>query len=392
MGKGILIKTAVLAGMLCGVAIPASSESFNVWRGNEIKANWNNAYKWKLKHAPTGSEAVHFLQANSVVSITDTIELGNGIKLYGQELSFEGNGSINLPNPLPQNSTVYIPASTAGSANLILNDTLALNGQIALATKALGKSASKGSVTLNNQSSITGNLLIGNNGNGSGTVFIRDQSTYRISGLELNTKADMGGSAEIHILGGTAEIETKSDPFAAFLDDPSRKIVLGNGGTLIIHSGRPTMQINHAIAQMVAQHRLVADSGCKLTPPVIQNSRVLIRGESIETSNKLEELLANISHSDANKAQPAINPEKINILVDSLKQKQNKTPPPAPTVVAAAGVEPRPAAPSPAEPIAQTPAPKHPVIGNDQPPPPLAGYIAFFSAVLLMLRPAKSGQ
>lgn len=383
MEKGILIKMAIVIGMLCGAGIPVAAQSVNAWRGNEIKANWTDAYKWQLKHIPAGGETIQFRQANSVVAINSTIDLDNGIQLYGQELSLEGNGNINLWSPIPHQSTVYIPASSTGYANLTLNDTLAIDGTIALAAKEFGTASSKGSVTLKDRSTISGKLLIGNNGNGSGKVFIRDKSTYRISGLELNTKADVGGSAEIHILGGTAEFAAETDPFAVFLEDPSRKIIIGESGTLRIQSDWPIDRKAKAITQMIDQKRLVADRRCELTTPVIQNNMVLIKAECTEAPKTLNALLANISHPEKNKDQPAAAPVKINALVDSLKKNQTATPesPRSAKPPHTAAIQP--------ESIAKAPTTSAPASENDQPSVPLASYIAFFSAFLLLLRPTK---
>ncbi len=300
MRKNRSIEVGLAIAVLCGTASSAMAQpSINLWRGNESKANWSDAYKWKLKHVPASGEAVHFRQANSVIVVNSTVGLDNSMQLYGQELSLEGNGNINLWSPVPSRNTVYVPASATGYANLTLNDNLSINGQVALAAKAYGTSASKGSVTLKDRSTIAGKLLIGNDGKGSGQVFIRDQSVFRISGLELYTQADQGGSAEIHILGGTARFESGTDPFEAFLADSSRKIVLGDYGTLRIDSDLSIRQKKEALIEMIKQNRLVAAPGCKLTPPVFQDSLILLKAEATKTPQQIETLLAIIEHTEA---------------------------------------------------------------------------------------------
>ncbi len=340
MRKNRFIEVGVALAVLCGIASSAMAQpSINLWRGNESKANWTDAYKWKLKHVPATGEAVHFRQANSVIVVNSTVGLDNSMQLYGQELSLEGNGNINLWSPIPNRNTVYIPASATGYANLTLSDNLSINGQVALAAKAYGTSASKGSVTLKDRSTIAGKLSIGNDGNGSGRVFIRDQSVFRISGLELHTLADQGGSAEIHILGGTARFESGTDPFEAFLADPSRKIVLGDYGTLCIDSDWPIWQKKKALIELIKKNRLVAAPGCKLNTPVFQKNMLLLKAETTKTPQRLETLLADIGKTEA---------------------------------------EPEPAAETPGEEtIAKT---------TSEPP---VGYIVFLGAILLFLRPAK---
>ena len=129
-------RTALVLATLSIATLSASAQSLNMWRGNEIRANWNDAYKWNLKHIPSPDESVHFRQQNSVISLNSSIELDNGMHLYGQELLFDGNGNINLRSPIPHRRTVNIPASTTGYANLTLTDSLSLNARIALAAKA----------------------------------------------------------------------------------------------------------------------------------------------------------------------------------------------------------------------------------------------------------------
>ena len=303
MRKNRFIGVRLAIAALCGIAPPAMAQSsINLWRGNESKANWSDSYKWKLKHVPASGEAVHFRQANSVIVVNSTVGLDNSMQLYGQELSLEGNGNINLRSPVPNRNTVYIPASATGYANLTLSDNLSINGQVALAAKAYGTSASKGSVTLRDRSTIAGKLSIGNDGNGSGQVFIRDQSVFRISGLELHTLAGQGGSAEIHILGGTARFESGTNPFEAFLADSSRKIVLGDYGTLRIDSDLPIWKKKKALIEMIKKNRLVAASGCKLNPPVFQKNMILLKAETTKTPQRIEMLLADIENTETEPA------------------------------------------------------------------------------------------
>jgi hypothetical protein len=283
MKNGKLIRIALATMLLCGAAISASAQSINLWRGSETKADWEDAFKWKLKHAPIGEEAVHFRQANGIVAVNSTIELNNGMMLYGQELSLKGNGNINLFSPITHKSTVNIPASATGKANLTLNDNLSLNGRIALAANAFGTSASKGSVTLKDRSTLSGKLAVGNNGSGAGRVFVRDQSTYRITGLELNTLAEKGGAAEIHILGGTVHLETKTNPFETFLADPSRKIIIGDYGSLMIDSPWSISLKKNVVTKMIREKRIVAASGCELTLPIFQRDRILIKAKTTAT-------------------------------------------------------------------------------------------------------------
>lgn len=341
MRENRFIKVLLAIAVLSGIAPAAMAQSsINLWRGNESKANWNDAFRWKLKHVPANGEAVHFRQANSVIIVDSTVGLDNSMLLYGQELSLEGNGNINLWSPIPNRNTVYIPASATGYANLTLSDNLSINGQVALAAKAYGTSASKGSVTLKDRSTIVGKLLIGNDGNGSGRVFIRDQSVFRISELELRTLADQGGSAEIHIIGGTARFESGTDPFKAFMADPSRKIVLGDFGTLRIDSDWPISQKKSALIELIRKNRLVAAPGCKLNRPIFQKNTILIEAEITKTPQRLETLLADIGKIEA-EPEPGAEADK------------GKT-----------------------------------IAGKESP----VGYIVFLGVILLFLRPAKPGE
>jgi len=400
MQHGKQIKTA-LAMMMLGAATTATAQSINLWRGCEIKADWNDPYKWSLQHAPSGSEAVHFRQDNSVITVNSTIELDNGMMLYGQDLFLEGYGNINLWNPVPHKSTVNIPASATGYANLTLGGTLALNARIALAAKAFGTSDSKGSVTLENRSIITGKLLIGNNGSGSGRVFIRDQSTYRISGLELHTLSEKGGAAEIHILGGTAHLEAGTKPFEAFLADPGRKIIIGDNGKLRIDSDWPIQRKKESISEMISNKCIVAARGCQLTPPALREGMILLKAEFADEPQPLETLLADIEEI----------PETQNITTQSVKQVE--TEPTGETIEIADTAEETPAEPkacklesllkdmrteeqpesiaaTPSESMVEDAPDETPGEPSADSPAPLIGYIVFLGAILFFMRPAKT--
>jgi len=339
MKQSIFIKTAMVFALLSGGM--ARAQSINIWRGNETKADWSDAYKWKLKHVPKGDEAVHFRQASSVVVIDKTIALNNGMLLYGQELSLEGNGNINFWSPVKNQSTVYIPASASGYANLTLNDNLSINGRIALSAKAYGTSASKGSITLKDRSTISGKLSIGNDGCGSGQIFVRDQSTYHVSDLELQTQADKGGSAEIHILGGTVQFEKGTNPLEIFLADPSRKIIIGDNGTLRIESSWSIRRKKELLIKMIQEGHLIATPGCRLLPPVFQKNTLTLKGETSDSRQNLDTLITQI--------------RKTRVEPDPVEE----------AVVVQEEVVPE---------------------SNS---PPLTGYIVFVGAFLLFLRPAK---
>jgi hypothetical protein len=352
-----------LAALLMGTAIQtADAQSVNLWRGDANGAEWTSQYKWKLNHPPMDNEAAHFRVDNSTVIVNSTVQLNNGMHLYGQELLLKGNGNINMWSMVPHERTVNIPASGSGFANLTLSDNLSLNGRISLSAKGFGTSASKGTVTLKNRSTVTGDLAIGNDGNGTGQVYVKDNSTFRITGLKLETKAEIGGMAEIHIMGGTVRIETEDNPFDIFLADPSRKIIIGDRGTLRIESDLPIAEKKDLIKQMIENNRLVAESGCHLTLPIFQNEMLIARAESRLGSSKeinQEELLAAIDAID----------EKASILVDDTtvdlgalvqaiqREKTNKT-----------------------ETLAQS------TESAEKPLRHTAGYIVFFGTVLLALR------
>lgn len=378
--------------VLCG-ATASTAQNINLWRGGEIKADWNDPYKWKLQHVPSGDEAVHFRQANSVISVNSAIELDNGMMLYGEDLFLKGNGKINLWSPVPHKCTVNIPASATGHANLTLGDTLALNGHIALASKEFVTSDSKGSVTLKDRSSITGKLSIGNNGNGSGQVFILDQSTYRISGLELNTLSENGGAAEILILGGTAHLEADTNPFEVFLADPCRKIIIDETGTMRIDSDLPIERKKEIISEMISKKRIVAARDCQLAPPVIRKDMILLKAEFADEPQSVEAVLAHIEevqptqsielaeHPPKNETgEPADTaaeePEtpkasKLKSLLQEMRTNSQSE-----LIVAAAPPE-----------CGIDDTPETPV---DDTPAPLAGYIVFFSAILFFMRPQKT--
>lgn len=305
-----------------------AQSSVNLWRGDETRADWNDKYKWKRNHPPQDKESAHFRNPTSVVAVNSTVELNNGIQLYGQELTLVGNGNINLWNPVPHQRTVNIPASATGYANMTLSENLSLNGRIALSGKAFGTSASKGSLTLRNRSTVTGQLLIGNAGNGTGQVFVRDNATYRITGLDLQTQANAGGSAEIHILGGTVRIETTENPFDVFLKDSSRKIVIGDMGTLRIESNIPAPRKKEQIIAMIRQKRLVAGSGCCLKLPVINSHMLIIQAEDNRNSSHVqttEQLIAAISKIPATTQAKSETQPKLESLLNSMRNQQATT-------------------------------------------------------------------
>lgn len=296
--KGLLISLAL--GAIIQIA---GAQSVNKWNGDETTADWNDRYKWKLKHPPTGNEAAHFRIPNSTISVNSTIQLNNGMHLYGQELSLKGNGNINLQGSLPHEYTVNIPASASGFANMTLNDNLSLNGRVALSAKAFGTSAGKGTITLKGRSNVTGALCVGNAGTGTGKVIIKDKATYRITALELDTRAANGGSAEIHVLGGTARIESKENPFDIFLADSSRKIILGTGGTLRIDSKLSALKKKFAIKAMIEKDRLTAASGSRLILPIFNDEMLVIRAEDERNESKVSTKTALLSAIDAISAQ-----------------------------------------------------------------------------------------
>ena len=384
MKNRIQLNSVLMLIALCGVALQASAQSINLWRGDETKADWSDPYKWKLKHVPAGEEAVHFRNPNSLVSVNSTIELDNGMMLYGQDLFLQGNGNINMWSPIEHKSTVNIPASSSGRANLTLSDNLSLNGQIALAAKSFGTSASKGSVTLKDRSTITGKLKVGNNGSGSGQVYVRDQAIYRIQEIEFDTLAEKGGAAELHILGGTVHLETKSSPFDAFLADPSRKIIIGDYGRLKINSAWAVQLKKNVISKMISQKRIVAAQGCELTTPIFHRDMILIKAQNTAEPRSLEALLADIKKSKESAPSVSVsqntgvlaqlttdtsnpegtakeNPSRLETLLTDMTSRQLAE---------------------------QSDSSKN---GNSEnASAPLAGYIVFFSAIFFFLRPAKA--
>jgi hypothetical protein len=397
MKNRIQLNTILTLAILFGAAISASAQSINLWRGDEIKADWSDPYKWKLKHIPAGDESVHFRSLNAVVAVSDTIELDNGMMLYGQDLFLQGNGIINLWSPVEHKSTVNIPASSSGHANLTLSDNLSLNGRLALAAKSFGTTASKGSVTLRDHSVVTGILSIGNNGSGSGQVFICDQSTYRIQGMDLKTLSEKGGAAELHILGGTVHIDTKVNPFNAFLADPSRKIIIGDDGKLKINSVWTVPMKKSVISKMINQKRIMAAQGCELTTPIFQQDMILIEAKTTGVPLSIETRLADAKQSTETKSQstpapvaPASIPEPVALASSpaSTPKPQIKT---EPSRLESLLTEMKVAESNMAVAILQSndkfsTSKKE---GSKNSSTPLAGYIVFFSAVFFFLRPAK---
>jgi len=392
MNRQDRIVKGVLSGLAMLIAISASGQRIivNQWRGDENGADWNNKYKWKRMHTPEGEEQVHFRDDASVVTVNSTVYLNNGMYLYGRDLSLVGNGNINLRNPVAHQQTVNIPASAEGFANLTLNDNLSLNGRLALAVKGFGTSACKGSVTLKDRSSVTGVLAIGKQGIGTGQVFVKGNSIYRITGLELATSAKKGGSAEIHVLGGTVRIETRDNPFDPFLADPSRRLIVGDSGTVRIEHNLHASKKKAAVKKLIQQDRLVAAPGCRLLPPVIRNNMMIIRAEDQRNENAIKTkkaLLAAIDKIPVKSVSTTIAKVGNKPKLESLLQNMTSNSPATAAKVAKVGNKPKleslmqnmksnspaTAAGSEAKPAAQT--------GTK-----MAGYIVFFGTVLLALR------
>jgi len=370
------LRRAIISALMLSTCI-AGAQSVNTWRGDESGADWNDRYKWKLKHAPSGEEAAHFRESNSSITINSTVQLNNGMHLYGQELSLRGNGNINLQSQIPHQRTVNIPASATGFANMTIRDNLTLNGRIALSAKGFGTSSSKGSVTLRDRSNVNGSLSIGNNGRGTGQVFVKGSSTYHITGLELKTKADTGGLAEIHVLGGTVYIETKENPYNIFLEDPSRKIILGDSGTLRIEFIMPISQKKREVKAMILEDRVVAAPGCTLTLPVIQNDMMILRGEDARNGSKYptkQALMAAIDQISNNSSIASEQPRKLDSILSAMRG--SSTPKSAPA--------------------ASSDSAQNQVITNAEEQSgnggKMAGYIVFFGTVLLALRRADEKQ
>ena len=370
---------------LCGATVQASAQEINLWRGNETKADWSDPYKWKLKHVPAGEEAVHFRNPNSLVNVSSTIELDNGMMLYGQDLFLQGNGNINMWSPIEHKSTVNIPASSSGHANLTLSDNLSLNGQIALAAKSFGTSASKGSVTLKDRSTITGKLKVGNNGSGSGQVYVRDQATYRIQEIEFDTLAEKGGAAELHILGGTVHLETKSNPFDAFLADPSRKIIIGDYGSLKINSAWAVQLKKNVISKMISQKRIVAAQGCELMTPIFHRDMILIKAQNTVEPRSIDALLADIKESkESVPSTPASqNAGILTQLAGDISKSDAETKANPSRLESLLNAE------SASRQLAEQ-SDSSKTGDSENSSTPLAGYIVFFSAIFFFLRPAKA--
>ncbi len=311
----------IMIALLLGVADQSTkAQTVNTWRGDAMGGDWNEPYKWKLNHPPASGEAAHFRSDDSLVSINRTIELDNGMHLYGQELTLKGNGNINLQSQVPHERTVNIPASATGYANMTLCDNLSLNGRISLSAKGFGTSASKGSLTLKDRSTVTGGLSVGNEGVGSGQVFVKDNATFRITSLELHTTAKKGGMAEIHILGGTVRIETNDDLFKILMDDPGRKIFIGDSGTLRIESNIPIAKKKELIKQLISNGRLVAEPGCKLTPPILQDEMLIARAQSSSQSaaDNTSSLLSEIDNMSNESSASATSSSDLGDLVKAL--------------------------------------------------------------------------
>ena len=84
-----IIRATILTAVV--TAVPLShAQDINLWMGNGTPALWSDAYKWKLRHAPEGEEAVHFRKDRSIITLDHIVELNNGMMLYGDDLVFEG--------------------------------------------------------------------------------------------------------------------------------------------------------------------------------------------------------------------------------------------------------------------------------------------------------------
>lgn len=385
------MKIHKLMGVAAAVVLggsTVSAQEVNQWRGGETAEDWNDKYKWKQNHTPTENESAHFREPISVINVNSTIQLSHGMHLYGQELSLQGNGNINLWSQVPHQRTVNIPASGDGFASLTLNDNISLNGRLALSAKGFGTSASKGSVTLKDRSNVTGELCIGNAGTGTGQVFIKGNSTYRITGLELGTEAKSGGSAEIHILSGTVRVETKQDPFQTFNADASRKIIMGENGTLRFEYSMPVAHKKEAIKDMIKNNRLVAAPGCRLTPPIIQEKLVIVRAEDERNDSAVktkEQLLAAIDRISAatTVASSGEQPRKLESLLKNMRSGSSSasTPAAAPAPAPTSGGNASLAALMQQKGVSNE-TPEETGSGSGA----LAGYIAFMGAAILILR------
>lgn len=346
----------------------ASAQSFNQWRGGEEQADWNDPYMWKNLHVPGGDESVYFRSESSRVRLDSVVELNNGILLYGRDLVLEGEGGLNLLNTIEYKRTVNIPAAASGASALTLGGSLTLNARLALAAKAFGLSESRGSITLRDHANVTGPLQIGNNGNGNGDVFIYDEAVFRITGLELNTLAGKGGSAGIHVLGGTAHLATQEDPFLILLDDPSRRIVLGENGLLRIDSDRPPSSKNELLSDLISKRRIVPADGCRFSEPVIDDDRIELTAVSLSQPPAVSG-----GEPEAQTADTAV-AAVSRVSLESLLLKQ----------VAGGVTNPSETGAAPSDALAAADTEPE---ADQSAPAPLAGYIVFVSALLFCLRP-----
>ena len=80
--QSYILKGTLLIALVLGASVTYAQKP-NTWRGNETESDWNNKGKWKLKHVPTSDEAIHFRETKSTVKINSTVQLNNGIFLYG---------------------------------------------------------------------------------------------------------------------------------------------------------------------------------------------------------------------------------------------------------------------------------------------------------------------
>jgi len=335
----------------------AVAQSINLWRGTTAEGDWNNRYMWKLKHVPSKTDAVHFRSKRSIIAINSTIELGNGMHLYGQELTFEGNGNINMRSPIQHQRTINIPASSSGRSNLILTGNLSINAQISLAATPFGTSASKGTILLQDRTTVTGDVYIGSKGNGTGYIILRGESNYHIKNLVIDTLASKGGAAEIQIFGGTVWISNTENPFNVLLADSGRKIIIGDTGTLHIESNLPPRTTRKLLQTLLDRKQIIAAPDCQLGTPLFRDKTISITAEYCDLV-----------------AQPAGTHAAPHIITPVSPNKNSQWVA-APKTENSAKIAPKPTTATTLVPVNQT--------------KPTMGYIVFLSAFLLLfLRPA----
>ena len=163
-------------------------------------------------------------------------------------------------------------------------------------------------------------------------------------------------------------METQENPFDVFLQDPSRKLVLGDMGTLRIESKVSALKKKEQVIAMIQQNRLVAAPGCRLKAPVINNKMLIIQAEderNNSTEQTVDQLLAIIKKTPVQAAP--VDAVATRPLLESLLKTMN--------------AQPQSTASHDSEQIAKDEA-------NDG--VHLAGYIVFFGICLLALRRAPT--